>query len=383
MLKSLHIRNFTVFRDAKFEFSPGLNVIVGDNGTGKTHLLKLGYLFSRAWPDLKAKRLSVTTQRAESYLAERLAGLFLVPDLGALIRQGHKNGARVTAEIDGHIPTTRVRSVDEPVQLSPGLSESMPWDVQIKNTVEASGTLQAKVLPAIVPDTAAVNAFLPRQIFVPSKEIVSLFKGLVGLFETYRGFPLDDTYRDLALALSTLEPKTAPSLFDAVAQPLQKLLGGDLRLENDDLLFLRDDGSKLFSQLLAEGHRKLSMLVYLLRNGLVEPGSTLFWDEPEANLNPASLKLLIHALHRLSGLGVQVIVATHSLYLLREIEILQMHPASRVEQEPGYFGLSVKQGSVVVTQGNQIADIDPLVTLDENLMQSDRYLEAEHATAGA
>ncbi len=48
MLKTLHIRQFTVFQDARFEFSNGLNVIVGDNGTGKTHVLKLGYLFCRA-----------------------------------------------------------------------------------------------------------------------------------------------------------------------------------------------------------------------------------------------------------------------------------------------------------------------------------------------
>lgn len=381
MLKSLHIRNFTVFRDAKFEFSPGLNVIVGDNGAGKTHLLKLGYLFSRAWPDLQAKRLSVTAQRAESYLAERLAGLFRVPDLGALIRQGHKNGARLIAGIDGHIPTMQVRLASEAPSTSPGLPESMPWDIQIQRAVEASGTLKAKVLPQVVPDTAARNAFLPRQVFVPSKEIVSLFKGLVGLFETYKDFPLDDTYRDLAVALSTLEPRTASPLFDAVAQPIQELLGGSLKLENDDLVFLRDDGSKLLSQLLAEGHRKLSMLVYLLRNGLIEPGSTLFWDEPEANLNPASLKLLIHALHHLSGLGVQVVVATHSLYLLREVEILQTNPASRVSQAPKYFGLGVKRGSVSVTQGHEVADIDPLVMLDENLTQSDRYLEAEHAAS--
>ncbi|MEN8216627.1 MAG: AAA family ATPase [Pseudomonadota bacterium] len=43
MLNSLDIKNFTVFADAKIEFSPGLNVLIGDNATGKSHLLKLGY----------------------------------------------------------------------------------------------------------------------------------------------------------------------------------------------------------------------------------------------------------------------------------------------------------------------------------------------------
>jgi len=43
MLQRLHLRNFTVFEDADFEFGPGLNVIVGANGTGKSHVLKVGY----------------------------------------------------------------------------------------------------------------------------------------------------------------------------------------------------------------------------------------------------------------------------------------------------------------------------------------------------
>jgi DNA repair ATPase RecN len=44
MLKRLLVKNFTVFAEADFEFGPGLNVVVGTNGTGKSHVLKLGYV---------------------------------------------------------------------------------------------------------------------------------------------------------------------------------------------------------------------------------------------------------------------------------------------------------------------------------------------------
>lgn len=380
MLKTLKIKNFTVFGDVEFTFSPGLNVIVGENGAGKTHVLKLGYLFSRAWPDLTAQRLAVNKERAQAYLAERLAALFQVSELSALVRSGIKSGSGLQAEVDGHIPTVQFRLPNEPESFSPGVNERMPWKVQIQRGKDQAGLLKAEVLPDEVPEAAARNAFLPRQILVPSKEMVSLFKGLIGLFDKYRDFPLDISYRDLAVAMSTLEPREAPPLMLDVMRGMQTLLGGNLKLEKGELVFERTDGSNLEISLMAEGYRKLAMLIYLVRYGVLEQGSTLFWDEPEANLNPAALKLLAEALYALASVGVQVIVATHSLFLLREFEILQM----RRQQAPlpavalnRYFGLGQKQrgGPVSVTQSFDIADIEPLVLLDENLLQSDRYME--------
>ncbi len=35
MINYLKIKNFTEFSDARFEFSEGLNVVIGDNSTGK------------------------------------------------------------------------------------------------------------------------------------------------------------------------------------------------------------------------------------------------------------------------------------------------------------------------------------------------------------
>ena len=373
MLKQLRLQQVTVFKDASFDFGPGLNVLIGDNGTGKTQVLKLGYLFCRAWPDLMNQRNKLSEQRAEVYLDEGLAGLFRVKDPGDLIRHGHKNGARLSAQVEGHVPTLQVRLPTEPPALSPGLPEAMPWDIQLKR--DKSGT-SARVVALTLPVDAAVNAFVPRPVYVPSKEIVSLFKGLVGLFEHYRGFPLDDTYRDLAVALSTLETKQQSPLLPEVAQRIRAVLGGDLKLEDGDLVFVREDGSRLQSQLMAEGHRKLALLIYLLRTGLVEVGSTLFWDEPEANLNPAAIRLLAQALHVMAGMGAQVIVATHSLFLLREFEILQLASKKADTGAIRYFGLGVSKSGVKVTQGDDLAAIDPLVLLDESLGQSARYNEA-------
>jgi AAA15 family ATPase/GTPase len=92
MLKSLNLENFTVFADARLEFSPGINVIIGENGTGKTHLLKAAYCLNRAWPDLRYKNFPLTDKRAEVYFEERLLGLFQPDRLQNLIRRGNTAG---------------------------------------------------------------------------------------------------------------------------------------------------------------------------------------------------------------------------------------------------------------------------------------------------
>ncbi len=43
MLNKLKIKNFTAFADLSMTFSEGINVFLGANATGKTHLLKLLY----------------------------------------------------------------------------------------------------------------------------------------------------------------------------------------------------------------------------------------------------------------------------------------------------------------------------------------------------
>ena len=41
MITQLDLKNFTRFSENTFEFSAGINVFIGKNSMGKTHLLKL------------------------------------------------------------------------------------------------------------------------------------------------------------------------------------------------------------------------------------------------------------------------------------------------------------------------------------------------------
>ena len=55
MLKSLSLKNFTVFKNTELLFTPGINVLIGVNATGKTHAMKAAYALLRAARDYETK----------------------------------------------------------------------------------------------------------------------------------------------------------------------------------------------------------------------------------------------------------------------------------------------------------------------------------------
>ena len=43
IIKAIKAENYTVFENTTIQFSKGINVFIGENATGKTHMLKLLY----------------------------------------------------------------------------------------------------------------------------------------------------------------------------------------------------------------------------------------------------------------------------------------------------------------------------------------------------
>jgi len=128
--------------------------------------------------------------------------------------------------------------------------------------------------------------------------------------------------------------------------------------------------------LVAEGLRKLGMLSRLIATGSLVDKGYLFWDEPEANLNPKLIKEVAKTILAICSSGIQTFIATHSLFLLREIEI-QLKINSEKPLGTKYFGLSRDDGELTVEQSSKLDDIKIISSLDEELSQSDRYMELE------
>ncbi len=89
-LRRLKLQDFSAFRLSEIDFVDGMNVFVGANGTGKTHLMKVMYAL-------------VESARSGSELAAKLAGVFKPEDdqIGRLARRVHGlSTAKVTLHAD-------------------------------------------------------------------------------------------------------------------------------------------------------------------------------------------------------------------------------------------------------------------------------------------
>ena len=347
MLKRLHLQNFTVFADADFEFGPGLNVIVGTNGTGKSHVLKLGYAVTQTLASAQQTRRSNVDSNfllsLMSGIATRLSSTFLPGTQNKLVRNNSKEDAIILSAFDSNENILGFRIIH---------SQKAANGIGIEHNLVDSA-----------PETG-------MPVFIPAKEILSLMPDIVGISEKNSGV-FDSTYSDLAKQLTIRAAQNPPVLAQQIINSWADLMDGTIQSEDGRFYFHPTQGNKFRVGLAAEGFRKLGTLVHLLANDTLTPQTTLFWDEPEANLNPQLLRELAKVLAELARQGFQIILATHSMSLLKEFHILSREAA----EQPlpiRYFGLNAEPGepTTVVTR-DDFKLLPDVVALEVELEQAD------------
>lgn len=320
MITHLTLKNFVAFTDLAIDFSPGINIIIGENGTGKTQLLKAILALCGA---------EARTEDAGDQLARKLCRLYqpLSEQVGELRRAGTRGESILTAAFAS----------------GQGI------------TVRFSGTAkQAKVSTGAGGNVAAA-------IFIPTKEVLSLVRGLTAEQPDQATIDriFDDGYLDLARQLiqegaDDLDAKVQlDPRFASIVPRLATLIGGRYELhegrfcfqageyiekrgksssaekapqsfQDSELQFVPAKSRLVSSTMTAEGFRKIGVLQRLLGNGSLNPGTAgpLLWDEPESNLNPKLMKDLVLALLELARNGQQIILATHDYVLLKWFDVL-------------------------------------------------------------
>lgn len=347
MLTDLTIKNFTVFSNADLQFSRGLNVVIGENGTGKTHLLKLIYsTLATSWEESRKPTNSAPTKTLlQTRLAEKLINVFRPESLGRLARR--KQG-RQRCDI-------KLGFEDQQFDFTFSFSTNSKTEVVIDQ------------VPSTWLDTAPA--------YIPTPELLSISPNFVSVYEGHY-LELEETWRDTCLLLSApVQRGPKEKRIQELIAPLEQAMGGSIELNKNGRFYLKTDRGRFEMPLIAEGQRKLAMLARLIATGTLMDKGFLFWDEPEANLNPLLIKQVAQSILNLSKTGIQVFIATHSLFLLREIDILIANE-KKTQFNPHFFGLHFAHDEVVVTQGTAIDEIGDITALDEELAQSDRFMHS-------
>lgn len=330
-IEGLRLSNFTCFADLEVSFSEGINVIIGENGLGKTHLLKV------AFSSAKNQILGY-----ESFQDDLIATLFgkqkLVKELKPI---GYLTIATDFLQTFGGIGIH-------------SLKKNLQREVKVEIIYLANSQFDA--------------------VFLPINEMLSWYKGFIPAYEN-RESSIDYVYYLLAKKLAPL-PLKGEKLKEqkTLIQELENELGFEVLRQGDEffIAFAKDQVHN--TKLVANGINKLAQLIYLIMNGSLTKDSIIFWDEPEAGLNPKYIVLVAKLLQTLAKAGCQIFVATHDYLLSHTLSLATEYRNVQPETPPMRFHSLYK-----TPEGTQIESADTLPGIQHNsiLDEYSRFYKAE------
>ena len=343
-IQRLELENFTCFSKATFDFSSGINVFIGENGTGKTHVLKILYSIAKH----------------EDFIERDLEGIFKV-HFSNLIRQDTSN-----SNINFEFSNNKKMSFD------------IQWQFHEGTVRDDEGIEHIEVIEIFQVEPSGFNKELDEikdTLFIPCTEMLSLYNGFIAAYEK-RENGFDRTYYHLAKALNAnLLINGAANDAALLWKGLEDDLGVRVRyIDGKFSIFFKKEKKLIPSAITAEGLKKLGQLTYLIQNGSLTKDTILFWDEPETNLNPRYIKIVAKFLQTLAKNGVQIFVATHD-YLLVHLLSLDAEYQQVTDAPPmRFFALTKGENGTEVESADTIAGITNNALLDEY----SAYSELEH-----
>lgn len=285
MLEKIKFEKFTAFEKLEVKFSPGINIFVGENGTGKTHILKAAYAAS-------------DIAKSKGGFAEKINNVFYPSNkqIGRLVK-------RSSTSSKGFVEVTRKLN-EKPMSLRLSISNhtTKPENATVSGSTKA--WLDS-------PFEAA---------YIPVKDMMANAPGFRSLYRD-REIHFEEIYVDV-INKAFLPIKKGPieKPRKLLLERLQDEMEGKVIAKKEEF-FLRNKQGELEFTLLAEGFRKLGLLWILIQNGTLLNGSALFWDEPETNLNPKLMKAIVGILLELQRIGVQIFLTTHDYVILKEFDL--------------------------------------------------------------
>ena len=137
-------------------------------------------------------------------------------------------------------------------------------------------------------------------------------------------------FHDLARVLKA--PHSGNIVFPKLYEKLvsEQVMGGELLISETGELGFHENGRSFPLSLTAMGVVNLGILALLIERRIMDEGTFLFIDEPEAHLHPSWQVKMARTLFELARSGVNVVIATHSVDILKFLEEeVKKHPENK------------------------------------------------------
>lgn len=299
-IQSVQLKNYGNLPEFTCDRFSNLNLIIGENATGKTFLLKSLYSAVRAMEDYKR---GDDIRPMADILSDKLRWTFQADKLGDLVTRSAAEGLSFKMQSD---------------------QKDMALEYQF------SQSAATKVGITVPPESPKVG----NSIFLPAKEVLSLFSIILKSREVDKSFGFDDTYYDLVKALQIAPSKGKNySAFATARKELNRVVDGkvDYDEHSGKWYYKNSSGQKFSIGATAEGVKKISIMDRLLANGFLSKDSVIFIDELESALHPTAICEFLDMLAEVSKeMGIQVFISTHSYFVIKKMYLIALRQPEAV-----------------------------------------------------
>lgn len=289
MIAQFELMNFGPIEVIKSDNLGNINLFIGINGTGKTFILKALYTMIKSTEEYKK---GDDRRSFEEVLSDKLYWTFQTERLGDLVQKGEGKKLKATLNLLNKTFLFFEFSSDTTKKIS-----------TLYNTIERKER---------------------NSIFLPPKEVLTLFNVIMKTGIQDRAFGFDATYTDLVLALQN--PPLKGKNYVEVVQARQKIsdiFEGRVEYDpNNNRWIYKKGKSKYTINITAEGVKKIAILDTLLGNRFLTKESIIFIDEPESSLHPNAINSFMEIIYELSKVGMQFFIATHSYFVIKKLYLI-------------------------------------------------------------
>lgn len=332
----LNVENFMIFDSLAFKWSPNINIISGENSTGKTTLIKLMYASLKTINNKKMS--SVTQEQIESVFVDKMQGIF---------RPDEKKIGRLVSRRQGSNRTD--------VKLGLEKNDSICFGFGSRQERHAEVKLELNDLKSFEP------------IYIPPKEMISATEHFQSLYEHY-DIDFEEMYYDLTKLLDRpLKRGANTAEQNRVLASFETIMDGKI-IQKDKKFYLKLKGAGEFEMgLVSEGYRKLATIIYLISSGSLDKNAVLFWDEPETNMNPKMMKYLAEAVVELAKMGVQVFITTHDYFVQQSFNLISSYPKLNKDNLMFHFVSLYKddEGKIQYSSADRVSELEHNSIMEE------------------